>query len=82
LEIYIMKKLRTAKQVLERMNAGARLVHMHSNKPGPHWGLVPGGPVADAVAAEITKHPHVVGQSDGLFPGHDQTWRLPGGSWS
>jgi hypothetical protein len=75
-----MKKFRTA-EVLERMsmNADARLVNMHSNKPnGPHWCLVPGGPIADAVAAEITKHPHVVGLSDGLFPGHHQTWRLDG----
>jgi hypothetical protein len=52
-------------------------MHMHSSKAtGYHWFVVPGGAVSDATAYEIRNHPQVVGGRDGLFPNHDQTWRM------
>ena len=66
-------------QALQRMRTGACLVHMHNGgKPGPCWFIVPGGPVTDAVATKIREHPSVIGSRDGLFPAHDQTWRMLG----
>jgi hypothetical protein len=63
-------------QALQRMRTGARLVHMHGPASGPSWFIVPGGPVADIVAVTVREHPAVVAGADGLFPGHDQTWRM------
>ena len=40
------------------------------------WFIIPGGQVTDVVADRIKQHPTVVGQKDGLFPHHDQTWRM------
>jgi hypothetical protein len=37
---------------------------------------VPGGYVEPEVAEKIKKHQGVVAGTDGLFPGHDQTWRM------
>jgi hypothetical protein len=63
-------------EALQRMQTGSRLVHMHSRPGEPHWFVVPGGAVTDAVAGGIKNHPSVIGQKDGLFPGQDQTWRM------
>ena len=57
------------------MRTGSRLVHMHV-KLGPSWYIIPGGPVADAIAEKLRTHPAVIGGEDGLFPGLDQTWRM------
>jgi hypothetical protein len=62
-------------QALQHMRAGARLTRMHG-EPGHCWFIVPGGAVTDAVASKIRDHPAVVAGSDGLFPHHDQTWRM------
>jgi hypothetical protein len=35
--------------------------------------------VADATAQKLLEHPQVQPYSDGLFPGHPQSWRL--GDW-
>jgi hypothetical protein len=40
------------------------------------WFVVPGGPVNDETADRIINHPSVIGGKDGLFPNHDQTWRM------
>jgi hypothetical protein len=40
------------------------------------WFVIPGGQVTDVVAAQIKENPAAVGQRDGLFPHHDQTWRM------
>jgi hypothetical protein len=65
------------KQAMERMRSGSCLIHMHGTRNiGPHWFVVPGGPVSDVVAKRIREHPCVTGGKDGLFPHHDQTWRF------
>jgi hypothetical protein len=66
--------------------AGVRLLRAH----GPSGGFFVvgtgcGGRVDDQVAAKIQAHPFVRGAKDGLWPGHDQTWRMivdprPGGA--
>ena len=38
--------------------------------------IVPGGVVHPAAAAKIKDHPLVRGEKDGLFPNHEQTWRM------
>jgi hypothetical protein len=61
---------------LDCLRDGAALVHMHGKAAEKQWFVVPGGPVTDATADRIRKRPDVIGQHDGLFPGHDQTWRM------
>ena len=69
------RELEKAAQLLRR--PGARLLLMHANRPlGMQWFIAPGGPVTAEVAAKLIDRPDVCGCSDGLFPGHDQTWRL------
>ena len=63
-------------RAMDLMHSGSRLVHMHGKPYGHHWFVVPGGPITDVVADGIKNHPSVIGQKDGLFPGHDQTWRM------
>ena len=64
------------KRAMERMRTGSRLVHMHGRPNGHHWFVVPGGAVNEQTSTAIRKHPSVIGGKDGLFPDHDQTWRL------
>jgi hypothetical protein len=57
----------------------ARLVRMNNGRaPGGYFvtGVKGGGNVDDTVAVRIMQHPFVRGGKDGLFPGHDQTWRM------
>ena len=73
------KKLPSLKleQALQRMRCGARLIHMHGVlNDSSVWCVIPGGPVTDTVAERLREHPAVVAGHDGLFPGHDQTWRM------
>ena len=64
----------STKRALDLMRTGSRLVHMHGTNQ--RWFVEPGGAVTDAVAGEIRNHPSVIAQKDGLFPHHDQTWRM------
>jgi hypothetical protein len=66
--------LLTSGHALSCMRTGSRLVCMHGGRH--RWFVLPGGAVSDQVAAEIREHPSVVGGNDGLFPQHDQTWRM------
>jgi hypothetical protein len=55
-----------------------RLVKMftqRSHEGFAHY-VIPGGYVGSATAEKIKQHPLVWASKDGLFPGHDQTWRL------
>jgi hypothetical protein len=52
----------------------ARLVRMNSRPAG--YFVVPGGPVERTAADKVMNHPLVRAGHDGLFPGHDQTWRM------
>ena len=61
---------------IERMRAGARLINMHGSARDRHWFIIPGGPVTDETAEQIRQHPSIDGEKDGLFPGHDQTYRM------
>lgn len=64
------------KKALNMMHlSGTRLVRMASADGSVHY-LVPGGYVAPETAEKIKNHPGVVCGADGLFPGHDQTWRM------
>lgn len=55
-----------------------RLVRMHTDSAPDGYAhyLIPGGYVEPDVAEKIKKRPGVVAGNDGLFPGHDQTWRM------
>jgi hypothetical protein len=65
--------LATAK-ALDHMRTGSRLVRMHGRHAG--WFVLPGGWVDDKTPLTIIKHPSVIGGGIGLFPQHDQTWRM------
>jgi hypothetical protein len=64
------------KRAMECMRTGSRLVHMHGRQNGHHWFVVPGGAVNEQTSIAIRKYPSVIGGKDGLFPDHDQTWRM------
>lgn len=68
--------LKKAMDLMHR--TGTRLVKMRSDgAPGGFsYYLVPGGYVEPSTAEKIKGHPYVQAMEDGLFPGHDQTWRL------
>jgi hypothetical protein len=73
------KKPLSFKKAIEAMRKNqARLVKMYSNVG--HGGfvhfVVPGGYVEPGTAEKIKSHPLVCASHDGLFPNHDQTWRL------
>lgn len=73
-----VKALGFRKAIDAMYRTGTRLVRIHTDKaPGgyAHY-IVPGGYVEPEVAEKIKKHPGVVAGNDGLFPGHDQTWRM------
>jgi hypothetical protein len=57
---------------------GTRLVKMftQASPEGFAHYVTPGGYVSSATAEKIKQHPLVYASKDGLFPGHDQTWRL------
>lgn len=57
---------------------GTRLIRMRQDAAldGFAHYVVPGGYVSADTAQKIKDHPQVFAGKDGLFPGHDQTWRL------
>jgi hypothetical protein len=61
-------------KALDRMRTGSRLMRMHGRGQG--WFVLPGGEVDNTTANTIINHPSVIGERDGLFPQHDQTWRM------
>ena len=65
------------KLALDYLRDGGVLVHMHSHgATEKQWFVVPGGAVEDQTADRIKQRPDVIGQRDGLWPNHDQTWRM------
>jgi hypothetical protein len=66
----------SAERAMERMRTGSRLVHMHGKPNGHHWFVVPGRAISEQTSIAIRNHPSVIGGKDGLFPNHDQTWRM------
>jgi hypothetical protein len=67
---------------LKLMREGRPLIRLHSVN-GLRWYVVPGGQVADVVAARILRRRDVQPGRNGLFPGVSQTfwlrknWRKP-----
>jgi hypothetical protein len=55
-----------------------RLVRMNNGQTGGGFAfyVIPGGRVEDLVADKIINHPLVRAGHDGLFPGHNQTWKM------
>jgi hypothetical protein len=51
-----------------------RMIKQNCNGRTQHF-MVPGG-LVDQVAQKIKDHPQVRAGKDGLFPGHEQTWRI------
>ena len=52
----------------------ARLIKQHGGRT-EHF-VVPGGYVDAKTAQKLKDHPQVIGSPDGLWPGHEQTWRI------
>jgi hypothetical protein len=74
------KKIGLNRAIDMMRSPGTRLVKMHTNDSPEGFAhyLIPGGYVAPDTAEKIKQHPLVRSSEDGLFPGHDQTWRLGG----
>lgn len=65
---------------------GARMMMMHA-KGGDAYFVIPGGRVSHKDAIRIMDRANVETFDDGLFPGHEQSWRIvthdrPNRSWS
>ena len=43
-----------------------------------YWISPSGVRVEPKIAEQIKAHPQVIGSKDGIWPGHDQTWRIGG----
>lgn len=54
---------------------GSRMMIMHT-LGGDEYFIVPGGRVTLEDAQRIMKRANVVPFDDGLFPGHEQSWRI------
>jgi hypothetical protein len=54
-----------------------RMIKQNHNGRTQHFIVPPGGAVNEETAQRIKEHPLVRGGRDGLFPGHEQTWRIP-----
>jgi hypothetical protein len=66
-------------KALTLMRKGSLLVREHSECTG-EWYLHPGGKLERRVAEKLLENPQVCGNRDGIWPGHDQTWRIDGGA--
>ncbi len=69
----------TLKKAMQQMGlAGTCMVKIRTaeSPDGFAYYLVPGGHVSAEIAEKIKARPDVIGGADGLFPGHDQTWRI------
>lgn len=79
------KTLDYARAIEAMRRPETRLVRMNNGSAGGGFAfyVIPGGRVEDSVADKIVAHPLVRSGHDGLFPGHDQTWKMiadrPGG---
>jgi hypothetical protein len=70
------KKPLSIKKALEFMRGGKGQQKACLLQSGGTFYVVPGGFVDDRTARAIMKRRDVHGDKDGLWPGHDQTWRL------
>jgi hypothetical protein len=67
---------------IEHLREGSLLMQMHYSGDRTRWYVVPtargqgGGQIADNVAQRILKRPDVQPFDSGLFPGHEQTYRM------
>jgi hypothetical protein len=52
-----------------------RMIRVNSDH-GSQYYVVPGGYVDPQTAEKIKNHPQVTSGRDGLWPGHEQTWRI------
>jgi hypothetical protein len=60
---------------LELLREGKLLMRMHTVN-GMRFFIVPGGQIADSVARRILSRKDVQPVDSGLFPGHEQTYRM------
>jgi hypothetical protein len=60
---------------LELLREGKLLMRMHT-LDGMRFFIVPGGQIADNVAQRILARKDVQPVDSGLFPGHEQTYRM------
>jgi hypothetical protein len=62
-------------QALQQMRCGACLICLHTVDSGTCWCVIPGGRIADPVAAEIRRHPAVMRGFCPQFPNHE-AWQM------
>ena len=66
----------TLLKALDLMRKGSVMVREHSKDDTGEYFIAPGGPVSRPIALKIIEHPQVRGGRDGMWPGHEQTWRI------
>lgn len=66
----VLKKSQLLK-ALDRLRAGGVMI-----REGGEYYLIPGGRLDPNLAAKLKSHPQVSGGRDGMWPGHEQTWRI------
>jgi hypothetical protein len=74
------KTLDRALDRLRRPGATLTLTYTPDTVSGRMFHILPDGVrIADEIARRLLEHPLVQPDSDGLLPGHPQSWRL--GNW-
>jgi hypothetical protein len=68
--------LRKAMDLMQLSNTRLVCMHTGASPDGMAHYLIPGGYVEPWIAEKIKQHPGVIAGKDGLFPDHDQTWRM------
>jgi hypothetical protein len=63
-------------RAVDLMRTGSVLIKQHNQGGATGHYLAPGGYVEPAVAEKIKGHPLVLVGRDGMWPGHDQTWKF------
>jgi hypothetical protein len=67
-------------RAIDLMRLGSVLVRQHNGDGTSGHYLAPGGYVEPAIAEKLKSHPLISAGADGIWPGHDQTWKLGGAS--
>jgi hypothetical protein len=75
----MMKKLTMLQALHQLKQPGARLIRLHTARDGCEFWITPATRVPDELAAQLQRHPYIRAGEDGLWPGHDQTWRWESG---
>jgi hypothetical protein len=72
----MIRKRLSYHRAVDLMRVGSILIKQHNADGSTGHYLAPGGYVEPTVAGKLKGHPLVLAGRDGMWPKHDQTWKL------